>query len=246
MDMLNSHDVESLQCQNKRLVKENTELRKLVSLQQENVELRTVLSRASRCNDSSPSPKRSCSPRHAQSATKECAASSSQEEMKEAPKHCDSQQIHKMGRIVGEIAFQLDRRILAYIFQDRIRLYGITVSNIPQKIKEATSCRNTGKVDEEQKSNLKLRYNCIMDKLGQFGYDPCVHPGFSEYIVNLFGILKERPQPGSEELKQLMDPENLKKMATTTVPENDLKDVLILLKCLHQLSKEDGKPVFVW
>ncbi|KAJ1195591.1 hypothetical protein NDU88_004869 [Pleurodeles waltl] len=112
--------------------------------------------------------------------------------------------------------------------------------------KPATSCRSTGKVDEEQKSNLKLRYKCIMDKLAQFDYDPCVHPGFSEYIVNLFGILKERPQPGSEELRQLMDPENLKKMAVSTVPETDLKDVLILLKCLTQLSKEDGKPVFVW
>ncbi|XP_069478064.1 speriolin-like protein isoform X2 [Ambystoma mexicanum] len=243
---LNSHDVDGIKAENCRLTKENGELRKLVGLMKENLGLRTQLGQASTsCSvQQKPEcgkPKDSC-----QSANKCSSASSSQEEMKEAPKHCDSQQIHKMGRIVGEIAFQLDRRILAYIFQDRIRLYGITVSNIPQKIKEATSCRNTGKVDEEQKSNLKLRYNCIMDKLGQFGYDPCVHPGFSEYIVNLFGILKERPQPGSEELKQLMDPENLKKMATTTVPENDLKDVLILLKCLHQLSKEDGKPVFVW
>ncbi|XP_069075166.1 speriolin-like protein [Pleurodeles waltl] len=242
MDGNNRDELEIVREENLRLLQENGELRKLVGLMQENAELRAMLGEGRRdlpgnCANNDAAPQKA--------EEEECPASSSQEEVKESPKR-DSQQVHKMGRIVGEIAFQLDRRILAYIFQDRIRLYGITVSNIPQKIKEATSCRSTGKVDEEQKSNLKLRYKCIMDKLAQFDYDPCVHPGFSEYIVNLFGILKERPQPGSEELRQLMDPENLKKMAVSTVPETDLKDVLILLKCLTQLSKEDGKPVFVW
>ncbi|KAM4608080.1 speriolin-like protein [Discoglossus pictus] len=251
MELLNSHDIGPIQNENDRLLMENGELRKLVGLMQENLELRTILEKTSHQIEENPAP----GAKAVKSKGEECAKEGS--DKKECEKKEDeaegamhppqnSHQLHRMQRIVGEIAFQLDRRILAYIFQDRVRLYGITVSNIPQKIAEAVQDRQTGQEDTKKKDEMNKRYEEVLEKLKANGYDPQIHPAFSEYIVNVYGIIKEYPPPGSPDMKNICDPDNLKKIANSTVPSDDLKDVLILLKCLSNLSRDDGKPVFVW
>ncbi|XP_029448197.1 speriolin-like protein [Rhinatrema bivittatum] len=227
MEVATNHNMESIKVLNEKLLKENSELRKLVGLMQENMELRYILSGSLDKKDSYPSP----------------PFSSDEKVFKACP---EPQHIRSMERTVGEIAFQLDRRILAFVFQDRVRLYGISVSNITDKINELSTHRQMNKVDNGKRSEMLKRYTEIMNRLQEYGYDPKVHPQFAEDLVNSYGILKELPQPGSNELNMFLDPEMLKRHVSSAVPASDLKDVHILLRCLQFLAKEDAKPLFVW
>ncbi|XP_077209600.1 uncharacterized protein LOC143845246 isoform X1 [Paroedura picta] len=150
-----------------------------------------------------------------------------------------------MERIVGEIAFQLDRRILSAIFPDRTRLYGFTVSNIPTKVMQSGS-DPYGQMDEKQASAIMDQYNAIMNRLKSWGYDPNRHPRLTELIVNIFGILRDRPEMSSAEAASYNDVEYLRTVVRDTVGPELRSECILLLNCLYQLSKEDGKPLFIW
>nr|XP_032627382.1 speriolin-like [Chelonoidis abingdonii] len=149
-------------------------------------------------------------------------------------------------RIVGEIAFQLDRRILSSIFPERVRLYGFTVNNIPEKIIQASTNTISNQVDEQQCTAMTRRYLEIMNRLKAVGYNPCMHPSFTEYIVNTYGILRERPELAASESGSYNNVDFLRKVVLETVPEPIRDNALILLECLAQLAKDDGKPMFIW
>ncbi|CAM5090361.1 unnamed protein product [Natator depressus] len=150
----------------------------------------------------------------------------------------------KNGRIVGEIAFQLDRRILAYVFPGVTRLYGYTVSNIPEKIKQVSMKCLDGSVDEKKHRAMMQRYLSLAARLEKMGYNRDVHPVFSEFLINTYGILKQRPDLHSSPLHS--SPADLRKIVIDIVPSKFLGDTLLLLNCLCELSKEDSKPLFAW
>ncbi|XP_053758910.1 speriolin-like protein isoform X2 [Panthera pardus] len=150
----------------------------------------------------------------------------------------------KDGRIVGEIAFQLDRRILAYVFPGVTRLYGFTVSNIPEKIKQTSIKSLDGSVDEKKLRELTHRYLMLTARLERLGYNREVHPVFSEFLINTYGILKQRPDLRADPLHS--SPAALRKLVIDVVPPKFLGDALLLLTCLCELSKEDRKPLFAW
>ncbi|XP_023396780.2 speriolin-like protein [Loxodonta africana] len=150
----------------------------------------------------------------------------------------------KDGRIVGEIAFQLDRRILAYVFPGVTRLYGFTVSNIPEKIKQTSIKSLDGSVDEKKLRDLTHRYLTLTARLEKLGYNRDVHPVFSEFLINTYGILKQRPDLRAHPLHS--SPAALRKLVIDIVPPKFLGDSLLLLNCLCELSKEDSKPLFAW
>ncbi|XP_054840424.1 speriolin-like [Eublepharis macularius] len=156
-----------------------------------------------------------------------------------------------MERIVGEIAFQLDRRILSHLFPDRVRLYGFNVSDIPEKglmlllSPQNGSDTQLGLTEEERKS-LSERYNNLMSQLKYFGYDPKYHATFTEHIVNTYGILRERPDTTGIEGDVYNDFNFLRNVVQNVVTSDKYADCMMLLNCLHQLSQNDGKPLFIW
>ncbi|ETE57797.1 Speriolin, partial [Ophiophagus hannah] len=152
---------------------------------------------------------------------------------------------NKQERIVGEVAFQLDRRILSSIFPDRLRLYGFTVRNIPEKISQREKDPFL-QLSPEQSEAIMERYNSIMDSLKLLGYDPRVHPSLTERMVNTFGILRERPKTSSPEAAAYGNLQHLEEVVKSVVPAEMLEDCLLLLNCLQKLSQEDGKPLFIW
>ncbi|XP_022411108.1 speriolin [Delphinapterus leucas] len=148
-------------------------------------------------------------------------------------------------RLVGEIAFQLDRRILSSIFPEHVRLYGFTVSNIPEKIIQASLNPSDHKLDEELCQTLTQRYTSIMNRLQSLGYNGQVHPALTEQLVNTYGILRERPELAtSKGVSYTVD--FLQRVLVETVHPSMLADALLLLSCLSQLAHDDGKPMFIW
>ncbi|KAM8784756.1 speriolin [Rhynchonycteris naso] len=148
-------------------------------------------------------------------------------------------------RLVGEIAFQLDRRILSSIFPERVRLYGFTVCNIPEKIIQASLNPSNHKLDEELCQTLTQRYVSVMNRLQSLGYNGRVHPVLTEQLVNAYGILRERPElAASEGGSYTVD--FLQRVLVETVHPSMLTDALLLLSCLSQLAHDDGKPLFIW
>uniref|UniRef100_A0A8D2IVS3 Spermatogenesis and centriole associated 1 n=1 Tax=Varanus komodoensis TaxID=61221 RepID=A0A8D2IVS3_VARKO len=152
----------------------------------------------------------------------------------------------KQERIVGEIAFQLDRRILSSIFPDRIRLYGFTVRNIPEKVTQVREPDPFLPLTPELSAAILERYNCVMERLRPLGYNASVHPRLTEHIVNTFGILRERPEATGPEAASYNDLQYLQEVVRSSAPPDMLQDCLLLLSCLRELAQDDGKPLFIW
>ncbi|XP_009861019.2 speriolin-like protein [Ciona intestinalis] len=149
-------------------------------------------------------------------------------------------------RLIGEIAFQLDRRILHSIFIHRKRLYGFTVRNIAEKIEEYTKDFASGTVDHEKRNSLVVKRDATMELLRKSaGYNQKYHPTFSEMLVNKFGVLRidSSLRNGHQEL---MDPTYLKSAILTTLEPSYTYDALILLDSLVAFANHDGKPLFEW
>lgn len=109
-------------------------------------------------------------------------------------------------RLIGEVAYQLDRRILEYIFNDndtsgsgniaagqkndsqsqgsRRRFYGYIIQNIPEKINRECVNPDTGMLDSAKQYRLQNRFNFIFERLKSLGYDYLYHPEITCSMVS--------------------------------------------------------------
>lgn len=101
-----------------------------------------------------------------------------------------------------------------------------------------------GSVDEKKLRELTHRYLTLTARLEKLGYNREVHPVFSEFLINTYGILKQRPDLRANPLHS--SPAALRKLVIDIVPPKFLGDSLLLLNCLCELSKEDSRPLFAW
>lgn len=99
-------------------------------------------------------------------------------------------------------------------------------------------------MDEKKLRELTHRYLMLTARLERLGYNREVHPVFSEFLINTYGILKQRPDLRANPLHS--SPAALRKLVIDVVPPKFLGDALLLLTCLCELSKEDRKPLFAW
>lgn len=92
---------------------------------------------------------------------------------------------------------------------------------------------------------MARRYLTLMTRLRALGYNPEVHPALAESLVNTFGILRELPEGDGSDARAAPSPGHLRRVVSETVPPALRADALVLLECLQELAREDGKPLFL-
>lgn len=85
-----------------------------------------------------------------------------------------------------------------------------------------------------------------MYQLSVLGYNGTLHPPFSEFIINTYGILKDRPNTHTTQEQGYNNLDCLREAMLETAPSGLLKDLLVLLSCLCYLSEKDGKALILW
>ncbi|XP_071990998.1 speriolin-like protein [Engystomops pustulosus] len=244
MDQEQHSELEQLRAENAQLLADKAELRKMLGLVYENIELRTALKEQEGKASGMHVSRRGRSLERDE-IKRDTSPSGGQDKKDNFQATCrDPKMVQHYQRVVGEIAFQLDRRILATIFQEYERFYGFLVSNVKEKIIQLTTCPLTQKVDEEEKTKLFERKQKLFNTLKRFGYNKHIHPAFTEYLVNTYGVLKDRPRAGPE-FEAYHRPEDLRTMAAESMPCSILENVNIIIDCLKCLAEEDGKPLFM-
>ncbi|XP_061874839.1 uncharacterized protein LOC133628893 [Colius striatus] len=141
-------------------------------------------------------------------------------------------------RLLGEIAFQLDRRIVHSVFPNADRYRGFSAATIPEGIVEMVEETERGASRDLSVAAI-WNYEFVMRRLWALGYVPEVHLPAIEAFINTYGRLERSywfpAEPNVAFLRHVVSQE---------VPPDLRPNAMVLLECLLQLAQEYGQPLF--
>ncbi|XP_061874838.1 speriolin-like [Colius striatus] len=143
-------------------------------------------------------------------------------------------------QLLGEIAFQLDRRIVHSVFPNADRYRGFSAATIPEGIVEMVEETERGASRDLSVAAI-WNYEFVMRRLWALGYVPEVHLPAIEAFINTYGRLERSywfpAEPNVAFLRHVVSQE---------VPPDLRPNAMVLLECLLQLAQEDGQPLFCY
>lgn len=157
-------------------------------------------------------------------------------------------------RFLGELAFEIEWRILLHVFGANTTLYGVSTRQIEAKIRECSTNFLTMQPDYEKRDTLQKRYEDILQVASEVGYKRQYHPSLTEHYITRYGhfSVERMPtlqlSPGQQARGLLKDIFKLhyKNYKTDKSQKAEWEEVKVLIDTLLKLAEYDGKRLFSW
>ncbi|KAJ8028405.1 Speriolin-like protein [Holothuria leucospilota] len=142
------------------------------------------------------------------------------------------------GQLIGEIAFQLERRILAFVFKGERVTVEYTILNIEKMV----HLHHVTK-----KETLFQRIKDVFQRLSCCGLKKRRHVSLIVGLIEAYGTYShvDDARKLSKE-KGWKNHRQLKYDLLQVTPTNLLHDVIVIVDCLIHLARADNKDVFLW
>lgn len=140
-------------------------------------------------------------------------------------------------RLLGEICYQLERRILTLIFSPSKQFYGYSLRYLSSIIEHEKN--------DQQRLIYRKRFEQIRKYLHhvQFRFD--YHSVITFRLINDYGIYLDYQWLYDHE-DQLGNLQQIHSLCQRMFPKNFNEDLQIILQSLELISNFDGKPIFYW
>ena len=141
-------------------------------------------------------------------------------------------------RLLGEICYQLERRILILIFSQSKHLYGYSLRLLPFLLEN--------EVNANERRRYQRRWNQIETYLRQSHFHFSSHSIVTFQTINRYGIYADFGWL-NDHAAQLSNPTQLKTLSHSMLKTSEeKKDFSVLIDSLQLIAKSDGHPLFYW